>query len=293
MTPSRSGVVESCAETSDAPRARVLVVDDAPANLLALGVLLEGLDCDVQCESSGPAALSAILRDTFAVMLLDVRMPGMDGYEVARHVRMHSATRDLPIIFLTAESPTEEHLRLGYDAGAVDYLFKPLSREILRSKVRVFLELFASRRELPSAYARLEVANDKLLELVDEEAAASSALRQANSELGSALRASQTRIIEPAARPELASTSLPLTIARAVESAQERVDAAAKSLARLRERSLREDSRSAEREWQTTRAHLGAASHELDRLVAQLAEPAEKSAVFARLDVAGQARQLR
>ncbi len=169
-------------------RPRVLVVDDVRANLLAIEVLLEGLPCDVQMAGSGMEALSRLLRESFAVMLLDVRMPGMDGYEVARHARMHSSSRELPIIFMTAESPSEAHLELGYGAGAVDYLFKPVSREILRSKVRVFVELYESRRELKEANARLEAANTKLLALVDEEAAAASALRQANDELGSAFR---------------------------------------------------------------------------------------------------------
>ncbi|RYZ08375.1 MAG: response regulator [Myxococcales bacterium] len=182
------------------PRPRVLLVDDMQANLLALEVLLEGLPCEVHLASSGMDALGLLLHGSYAVMLLDVRMPGMDGYEVARHARMHSSCRDLPIIFMTAESPSEEHLRLGYDAGAVDYLFKPVSREILRGKVRVFLELYESRRELAETNQRLEAANTKLLELVEEQAAATSALRQANDELGTAfrgLRATQTQS-EPA-----------------------------------------------------------------------------------------------
>lgn len=190
-------------------RPRILVVDDVPANLLALEVLLEGLPCEVQMARSGMEALSLLLRETFAVMLLDVRMPGMDGYEVARHARMQSSSRDLPIIFMTAESPTEEHLKLGYDAGAVDYLFKPVSREILRGKVRVFVELYESRRELAQANARLEAANTKLLELVDEEAAAASALRQANDELGSAFRGLRATQGEAVAAAEERAMELP------------------------------------------------------------------------------------
>jgi response regulator RpfG family c-di-GMP phosphodiesterase len=122
-------------------------------------------------------------------VLLDVRMPGMDGYEVARHIRMHSATRRLPIIFMTAASPdASDQLRLGYDVGAVDFLFKPVSRQALRSKVRVFLELYCMQRELAEANARLERTNKRLLALVDAEAAAASALRQANDDLGIAYR---------------------------------------------------------------------------------------------------------
>lgn len=192
-------------------RPRVLVVDDVNANLLALEVLLEGLPCEPYLVRSGLEALTLLLRETFAVMLLDVRMPGMDGFEVARHARMHSSCRDLPIIFMTAESPTEEHLRLGYDAGAVDFLFKPVSREILRGKVRIFVELYQSRRELAEANARLEVANTKLLALVDEQAAATSALRQANDELGSAFRGLRASVQERAdGREALAVAPAPL-----------------------------------------------------------------------------------
>jgi two-component system, sensor histidine kinase and response regulator len=167
----------------------VLIVDDVRANSLALEVQLQGLDCTVLCADSGSAALSWLLRESFAVMLLDVRMPGMDGYEVARHVRMHAATRQLPIIFMTAASPdANDDLRLGYDAGAVDFLFKPINRQVLRSKVRVFLELYCSRRELADANQRLERANARLLGLVEAEAAAARALRQANDDLGVAYR---------------------------------------------------------------------------------------------------------
>jgi two-component system, sensor histidine kinase and response regulator len=167
----------------------VLIVDDVRANSLALEVQLQGLDCTTLCADSGSSALSLLLRESFAVMLLDVRMPGMDGYEVARHVRMHAATRQLPIIFMTAASPdASDDLRLGYDAGAVDFLFKPINRQILRSKVRVFLELYCSRLELAEANQRLEQANARLLGLVDAEAAAARALRQANDDLGIAYR---------------------------------------------------------------------------------------------------------
>lgn len=179
----------------------MLIVDDVRANSLALEVLLRDLDCRLETAESGDAALSLLLRETFAVMLLDVRMPGMDGYEVARLVRMHSASRELPIIFMTAQSPdASDQLRLGYDVGAVDFLFKPVNGQVLRSKVKVFLDLYCSRRELHEANARLESANAKLLALIDAEAAASKALRQANHDLGLAyreLRASQSQLAQP------------------------------------------------------------------------------------------------
>jgi CheY-like chemotaxis protein len=181
---------------------KVLIVDDVRASSLALEVLLQGLDCTLETARSGEAALSLLLREKFAVMLLDVRMPGMDGYEVARHVRMHAATRELPIIFMTAQSPdATDQLRLGYDAGAVDFLFKPINEQVLRGKVKVFLELYCSRRELAEANARLERTNAQLLALVEAEAAATRALRQANDDLGLAyrdLRASQSQLLQTA-----------------------------------------------------------------------------------------------
>ena len=180
----------------------MLIVDDVRANSLSIEVLLSGLDCSLETAANGEAALSLLLRDAFAVMLLDVRMPGMDGYEVARHVRMHAATRDLPIIFMTAESPdASDQLRLGYDAGAVDFLFKPINEQVLRSKVKVFLDLYRSRLALAEANARLEETNSKLLALVEAEAAASKALRQANHDLGLAYRELRASQSQPARTP--------------------------------------------------------------------------------------------
>ena len=190
----------------------MLIVDDVRANSLALEVQLQGLDCTPLCADSGSSALSLLLRESFAVMLLDVRMPGMDGYEVARHVRMHAATRQLPIIFMTAASPdANDDLRLGYDAGAVDFLFKPINRQVLRSKVRVFLELYCSRRELADANQRLEQANARLLGLVDAEATAARALRQANDDLGIAyrgLRAARGQLLQTASVSNPGDTDL-------------------------------------------------------------------------------------
>ncbi|HKY34885.1 MAG TPA: response regulator [Polyangiaceae bacterium] len=193
----------------------MLIVDDVPANLVALEAVLEGLHCEILAARSGEEALKLVLRHALAVVLLDVRMPVMDGYEVARLIRMHSASRDLPIIFLTAEaSRSGEHELLGYDSGAVDFLFKPIDRQVLRSKVRVFLELHANRRALWDANARLEELNAKLLSLVETEAEAARRLRKANEELreverhrNSALRAleaTQTHLLDVAVLTALA-----------------------------------------------------------------------------------------
>ncbi len=129
-------------------RLSVLLVDDVEANLIAMEAQLASLDCDLVRASSGNEALRQLLKRDFAVMLLDVQMPQMDGYEVARHARNNPATREVPIIFVTALHDTEENLLRGYGSGAVDYLFKPVNPRILCSKVQVFLDLCLGRQQL-------------------------------------------------------------------------------------------------------------------------------------------------
>jgi signal transduction histidine kinase len=133
---------------TQAPRPSILLVDDVEANLIALEAQLSGLDCERVRASSGNEALRQLLKRDFAVMLLDVQMPGMDGFEVARYARENPATRQVPIIFLTAMVETAEYVRRGYGTGAVDFLFKPVNAQILLSKVKVFLELYVSRQKL-------------------------------------------------------------------------------------------------------------------------------------------------
>jgi CheY-like chemotaxis protein len=175
--------------SSDLPL--VLIVDDLEANLLALEVLLEGLPCQTVRASSGRQALQLLLRESFALMLLDVQMPDMDGFEVARHARSNSAAREVPIIFLTAGNHSDEFARTGYGTGAVDFLFKPLVRDILRSKVGVFLEMYESRQRLANANALLDRKNQKLLAFAQEEATTIEQLRAAHEELESSRRALQ------------------------------------------------------------------------------------------------------
>jgi two-component system sensor histidine kinase/response regulator len=129
-------------------RPNVLLVDDVPANLVALEALLGGLSCELVRAESGNEALKQLLKRPFAVMLLDVQMPEIDGYEVARYARDNPATRDVPIIFVTATHGSEENLLRGYGTGAVDFLPKPINAFVLRSKVQVFLELYLGRRRL-------------------------------------------------------------------------------------------------------------------------------------------------
>jgi two-component system NtrC family sensor kinase len=144
---------------------KVLAVDDVQANLSLIRALLSDMECEVICARAGADALELLGEHDFAVMLLDVQMPEMDGYEVARRAREHPASRDSPILFLTAEDRDDESLLRGYGSGAVDYLFKPIQREILRGKVRVFLDLYLSRRQIADARDALARSNVELREL--------------------------------------------------------------------------------------------------------------------------------
>ena len=129
-------------------KANVLLVDDTPANLLALRSILDALGQNLVEASSGEHALRHLLHDDFAVILLDVSLPGMDGYEVARLVRGHKRCQRTPIIFVTAYETPSERMTEAYSQGAVDFLIKPLVPAVLRSKVSVFVELFQMSEQL-------------------------------------------------------------------------------------------------------------------------------------------------
>lgn len=126
-------------------RARVLICDDRPANLLALKVLLEGIDADVVEASSGEHASRLLQTEEFAVVLLDVLMPGMSGFEVAKRARAQQRTKHAPIIFLTAAEMDSVSLQEGYAIGAVDFLVKPLVGFILRAKVQGFVDIYLDK----------------------------------------------------------------------------------------------------------------------------------------------------
>ncbi|MEA3031591.1 MAG: hypothetical protein QOG13_2916 [Sphingomonadales bacterium] len=128
-------------------RARVLVVDDDEHNLLAIRTVLEDL-AEVEVAASGDEALRHLLKGEFAVILLDVYMPGMDGYETAQIIRGREQTKRIPIVFLSAVNKEKEHLLRGYSMGAVDYVFKPVEPVVLRSKVAVFVDLYTMTREI-------------------------------------------------------------------------------------------------------------------------------------------------
>ncbi len=146
----------------------ILVVDDRRENLVALEALLDGCDVSIIMASSGNEALSLMLEKEFALVLLDVQMPGMDGFEVAELMRGNAATQDLPIIFITAINKEQVHIFKGYESGAVDYLSKPIEPLVLRSKVNIFLELWRKQNELARAVADLEEANRQILSQQEE-----------------------------------------------------------------------------------------------------------------------------
>lgn len=126
----------------------LLLVDDRPENLLALEAVLEPLGHRLVRAGSGEEALRHLLIDDVAVIVLDVQMPGLDGFETAAAIKGRERTRDIPILFLTALSREPEHRLLGYATGAVDYIFKPVEPDLLRAKVAVFVELHLAARRL-------------------------------------------------------------------------------------------------------------------------------------------------
>ena len=135
--------------------AKILLVDDRPENLLALEAILQGLGHDLLKAASGEEALKRLLTEDVAVILLDVQMPGMDGFETAAHIKKREKTRDIPILFLTAIDGEAHQAFRGYAAGAVDYLAKPFDPWVLKAKVGVFVELYERRNELAAQAAGL------------------------------------------------------------------------------------------------------------------------------------------
>ena len=155
---------------------KILIVDDEARNLDALEVMLEFSGCTLVRAQSADEALLAMLRHEFAAMILDIKMPGMTGIELASLVKQRRRTRDVPILFLTAHLMDDEDVLRGYSAGAVDYLSKPVNADILRSKVAVFVELFRKTRAL-------EALNDELQREVAARQKVQQAIEQINQEL--------------------------------------------------------------------------------------------------------------
>jgi PAS domain S-box-containing protein len=158
--------------------ARVLLVDDDERNLLALKTVLEDLG-EVVLARSGEEALRHLLKGEFAVILLDVYMPGMDGYETAQIIRSREQTKSIPIVFLSAVNKEAEHLMRGYSMGAVDYVFKPVDPVILRSKVTVFVDLFGKTKEVESKARHEQALLDATLRANSDRLRAEQELRRA------------------------------------------------------------------------------------------------------------------
>jgi CheY-like chemotaxis protein len=148
-------------------RVYILLVDDYPANLLALEAIFDGLDYNLVKATSGEAALECLLKQDFAAILLDVQMPGMNGFETAALIRARERSRHTPIIFLTAINKSEDNVFKGYSVGAVDYLFKPIIPEILRAKVAVFVDLQKKTQELEEIRQREQ--KEREIRLLDEQ----------------------------------------------------------------------------------------------------------------------------
>src|SRR5713226_5542343 len=144
------------------PVPRVLLVDDRPDNLMALQAVLEPLGLDMTTVTSGEEALRRLLSEEFSLIVLDVQMPGLDGFETARLIKLREKTRHIPIIFLTAISGAEEHHLEGYASGAIDYVYKPAEPAILRAKVAALVELMGVRERLEQEVAE-RTASERLL----------------------------------------------------------------------------------------------------------------------------------
>ncbi|HBB32497.1 MAG TPA: hypothetical protein DDZ80_24140 [Cyanobacteria bacterium UBA8803] len=164
-------------------RVNILLVDDQPTNLLALEAVLECLGQNLVKATSGEQALKYLLQEEFAVILLDVQMPGMDGFETAKLIRSRPTLQHTPIIFITAINREDAYVFKGYSLGAVDYLLKPIVPDILLSKVNVFLSLFKMTREVKQQAVQLKLTNKELEREISKRQQAEVALRQANDEL--------------------------------------------------------------------------------------------------------------
>ncbi|MFH8564077.1 two-component system response regulator [Streptomyces sp. NPDC017988] len=150
------------AEPRSDHHASILLVDDMEDNLMALEAILTSLNEPLVRARSGEEAMKAILRQRFAVILLDVRMPGMDGFETASNIKRLDQTKDVPIIFLTGTDHDAGYAFRGYATGAADFLTKPFDPWVLRAKVSVFLELHRKTRQLERVLAREQLQFDEL-----------------------------------------------------------------------------------------------------------------------------------
>ena len=151
-------------------RAKILLVDDRPENLLALEAILGTLDQVLVRAASGEEALRALLKEDFALILLDVQMPGLDGFETAAQIKGRNRTKNIPIIFLTAVDKDRHNAYRGYAAGGADYIAKPFDPWVLRAKVQVFVDLWAAGRQLATQaeFLRRQITDTDAVDVVGE-----------------------------------------------------------------------------------------------------------------------------
>lgn len=166
------------AEPQNAHTAKILIVDDDDRTALAVTTVLEELNQTLVVANSGEEALRHLLHDDYAVILLDLHMPGMDGYETAELIRARKKTRSIPIIFLTAVFRDDSHLLQAYSAGAVDMVFKPVDPFILKSKVSVFVELYLKQAEIQREAELRHRLQQENFRVISEKHKAESALRR-------------------------------------------------------------------------------------------------------------------
>jgi len=189
-------------------RVKILLVDDTPENLVSLEAALEGLGQDLVLANSGMEALRYLLEDDFAAILLDVKMPEMDGFQTAELIRSRKRSRHTPILFLTGYK-SDEHLFRGYDLGAVDFLFKPIVPEVLRSKVGVFVQMSRNTALLRRQTEVLSKAEQKFRSLLE---AAPDAMIISSEDGRIALVNSQTEIMFGFRREELIGQNIRMLV---------------------------------------------------------------------------------
>lgn len=146
----------------------ILIVDDDLINLLILEKMLKSLRLNIVKAGSGPEAIGLVKKNDFALVLLDAQMPEMNGFDTAKKIRSTPKNKDLPIIFVSAINKTKEFVLMGYEAGAVDYLMKPIDQLLLTSKVKVFCELHEKKKQLEGKNSELNQLNDKLHEEISK-----------------------------------------------------------------------------------------------------------------------------
>ncbi|QSQ19181.1 response regulator [Pyxidicoccus parkwayensis] len=162
--------------SADTENASILLVDDIPANLVALEAILVPLGQRLVLARSGREALAALLQQDFACILLDVQMPGMDGFETARLIKGRERTRHVPILFITAFSSDDSLVQRGYAQGAVDYIVKPFNPDMLRTKVAVFVDLYLQAQHLNRHSGLLRDREREVMEREAEERLRAAAL---------------------------------------------------------------------------------------------------------------------